>query len=79
MSDDTARFQVNHAQAERGRQAREHFEDSSSLLAPAVRNIDRSVEFLDLVTACHSFIAAHFFGTPGDPDLGVPPASSKPL
>jgi hypothetical protein len=22
---------------------------------------------------------AHFFGTPGDPDLGVPPASSKRL
>jgi hypothetical protein len=57
MSDDTARHQVNHAQVERGRQAREHFEDTSPV-APAVRNIDRTVEFLDLVTACHSFVAA---------------------
>jgi hypothetical protein len=57
MSDDTARHQVNHAQVERGRQAREHFEETSPV-APAVRNIDRSVEFLDLVTACHAFVAA---------------------
>lgn len=57
MSDDTARFQVNHAQAERSRQARDHFEDTSPV-APAVKKIDRTVEFLDLVTACHSFAAA---------------------
>ncbi len=57
MSDDTARFQVNHAQNERSRQAREDFERTSPV-APAVRAIDRSVEFLDLVTACHSFAAA---------------------
>lgn len=57
MSDDTARHQVNHAQVERGRQAREHFEDTNPV-APAVKNIDRSVEFLDLVTACHAFVAA---------------------
>lgn len=57
MSDDTARHQVNHAQAERDQQAREHFEDTSPV-APAVRSIDRSVELLDLVTACHSFVAA---------------------
>ncbi|MBD0695795.1 DUF6192 family protein [Streptomyces sp. CBMA123] len=57
MADDTARHQVNHAQVERGRQAREHFEENSPL-APAVRNIDRTVEFLDLVTACHAFVAA---------------------
>lgn len=57
MSDDTARHQVNHAQVERGRQAREHFEETSPV-APAIRNIDRSVEFLDLVTACHAFVAA---------------------
>ncbi|MEU1785104.1 DUF6192 family protein [Streptomyces sparsogenes] len=53
MSDDIARFQVNHAQVERGRQARDDF-DRTSPVAPAVRAIDRSVEFLDLVTACHS-------------------------
>ena len=64
MSDDTARFQVNHAQSERGRQAREHFVDTSPV-APAVRHIDRTVEFLDLVTACHSFVAAAGRAVPG--------------
>lgn len=64
MSDDTARHQVNHAQVERGRQAREHFEDSSPV-APAVRHLDRTVEFLDLVTACHSFVAAAGRAVPG--------------
>ncbi|MER8225407.1 DUF6192 family protein [Streptomyces sp. NPDC094143] len=64
MSDDTARFQLNHAQTERGRQAREHFEDTSPI-APTVRHIDRSVEFLDLVTACHSFVAAAGRTVPG--------------
>ncbi|WDV49328.1 DUF6192 family protein [Streptomyces coeruleorubidus] len=57
MSDDTARFQVNHAQNERNRQSREDF-DRTSPVAPAVRNIERSMEFLDLVTAFHSFVAA---------------------
>jgi hypothetical protein len=71
MSDDTARFQVNHAQARRGRQARENFEDTSPV-APAVRNIDRTVEFLDLVTACHAFVAAAGRTVPGlrDKQLG---------
>ncbi|MEJ8662226.1 DUF6192 family protein [Streptomyces halotolerans] len=64
MSDDTARFQVNHAQAERGRQARDHF-DRTSPVAPTVRQIDRTVEFLDLVTACHSFVAAAGRVVPG--------------
>jgi len=64
MSDDTARFQVNHAQNERSRQAREDF-DRTSPVAPAVRKIDRSVEFLDLVTACHSFVAAAGRAVPG--------------
>nr|WP_241672359.1 DUF6192 family protein [Streptomyces sp. IB2014 016-6] len=64
MSDDTARFQVNHAQNERGRQAREHFEDTSPV-APAVRHIDRTVELLDLVTACHAFVAASGRTVPG--------------
>ncbi|MFE9374729.1 DUF6192 family protein [Streptomyces sp. NPDC006711] len=71
MSDDTARHQVNHAQVERGRQAREHFEETSPV-APAIRNIDRSVEFLDLVTACHAFVAAAGRVVPGmrDRQLG---------
>ncbi|AQW48382.1 hypothetical protein SHXM_01845 [Streptomyces hygroscopicus] len=68
---DTARQQVNHAQVERGRQAREHFEETSPV-APAIRNIDRSVEFLDLVTACHAFVAASGRVVPGlrDRQLG---------
>lgn len=57
MSDETARFQVNHAQNERHRQARKDF-DRTSPVAPAVRHIERSMEFLDLVTAFHSFVAA---------------------
>ncbi len=71
MSDDTARFQVNRAQAERGRQAREDF-DRTSPVAPAVRQIDRTVKFLDLVTACHSFVAAAGRVVPGlrDRQLG---------
>jgi hypothetical protein len=71
MSDDTARHQVNHAQVERGRQAREHFEETSPV-APTVKNIDRSVEFLDLVTACHAFVAAAGRVVPGmrDRQLG---------
>lgn len=64
MSDDTVRFQVNHAQAERSRQARHQFEDTSPV-APVVRHIDRTVEFLDLVTACHSFVAAAGRAVPG--------------
>ncbi|MET9648577.1 DUF6192 family protein [Streptomyces syringium] len=64
MSDDTARFQVNHAQTERSRQARDYF-DRTSPVAPAVRHIDRTVEFLDLVTACHSFVAAVGRTVPG--------------
>ncbi|MEV7272477.1 DUF6192 family protein [Streptomyces bacillaris] len=64
MSDDTARHQVNHAQIERGRQAREHFEDTNPA-AEAVRSIDRSVEFLDLVTACHAFVATSGRVVPG--------------
>ncbi|MDW6066361.1 DUF6192 family protein [Streptomyces sp. FXJ1.4098] len=48
MLDDTARHQVNHAQVERGQQAREHSVQTSPV-APAVRDIDRSVEYLDLV------------------------------
>lgn len=64
MSDDTARFQVNLAQNERNRQAREDFERTSPV-APAVRHIDRTAEFLDLVTACHSFVAAAGRTVPG--------------
>ncbi|MFI5766694.1 DUF6192 family protein [Streptomyces sp. NPDC051563] len=64
MSDDRARHEVNHAQVERGRQAREHFERTSPV-APAVRHIERTMEFMDLVTACHSFVAAAGRAVPG--------------
>lgn len=64
MSDETARFQVNQAQNERSRQAHEYF-DNTSPVAPAVRHIDRTVEFLELVTACHSFVAAAGRTVPG--------------
>jgi len=42
----------------------EDFERTSPV-APAVRRIDRTVEFLDLVTACHSFVAAAGRTVPG--------------
>jgi hypothetical protein len=64
MGDDTARHQVNRAQVERGQQAREDVERNSPV-APAIRAIDRSVEFLDLVTACHAFVAAAGRVVPG--------------
>lgn len=64
MADNVARHQVNHAQVERGRQAREHFEETSPV-APVVKKLDRTVEFLDLVTACHAFVAAAGRAVPG--------------
>ncbi|WP_337819384.1 DUF6192 family protein [Streptomyces werraensis] len=64
ISDDTVRFQVNRAQVERSRLAREHLEDTSPV-APAVRQIDRTMELLDRVTACHSFVAAAGRTVPG--------------
>lgn len=48
-----------------------HF-DRTSPVAPVVRQIDRTVEFLDLVSACHSFVAAAGRTVPGlrDRQLG---------
>lgn len=72
MADDTARHQVNHAQAERSRQAREDFERSDHPAAPVVKRLDQSIEFLDLLTACHAFVAAAGRIVPGlrDRQLG---------
>lgn len=72
MADDTARHQVNHAQAERGRQAREEFERSDHPAAPVVKRLDQTIEFLDLLTACHAFVAAAGRIVPGlrDRQLG---------
>jgi hypothetical protein len=57
-------------QVECGQQAREDFERNSPG-APAIRAIDRSVEFLDLVTACHAFVAASGRVVPGLRDRQV--------
>ncbi|WP_393073444.1 DUF6192 family protein [Streptomyces sp. LN704] len=64
MGDDRARQSVNHAQVERGRQAREEFERSSEL-APTIRHFERTAEFLDLVGACHAFVATTNRTVPG--------------
>ncbi|MFE6618245.1 DUF6192 family protein [Streptomyces sp. NPDC057740] len=45
------------------RQAREDF-DRTCPVAPAVRHIERSREFLDLVTAFRSFVAGRWRGHP---------------
>ncbi|MEJ8643640.1 DUF6192 family protein [Streptomyces sp. MS1.HAVA.3] len=57
MADDRARHEVNHAQVERGRHAREYFVRTSPV-APAVRRIARTMEFVALVAACHPFVAS---------------------
>jgi len=64
MGDDRARQSVNHAQVERGRQAREEYERTSEL-APAIRHFERTAEFLDLVGACHAFVATTNRVVPG--------------
>ncbi|QCX82397.1 hypothetical protein C9F11_44095 (plasmid) [Streptomyces sp. YIM 121038] len=64
MSDDGARQQVNHAQVERGRQARAEFEQTHEL-APVVKHFERTAEFLDLITACHAFVAKAGRTVPG--------------
>ncbi|MFD9636835.1 DUF6192 family protein, partial [Streptomyces violascens] len=64
MGDDRARNSVNHAQVERGRQAREEYERTSEL-APVIRHFERTAEFLDLVGACHTFVATTNRVVPG--------------
>ncbi|MEU2685952.1 DUF6192 family protein [Streptomyces hygroscopicus] len=59
--DDTARHLFNKAQSDRWRQDEEtepvpgRPEDP---VAPVVRHLDRTIEFLDLIGACHKFVAA---------------------
>ncbi|WP_347178675.1 DUF6192 family protein [Streptomyces iconiensis] len=71
MSDDIARHQVNRDQVERGQQAREDFGENHPV-TPAIRAIDRSMEFLDLVTAFHVFVVSSGRIVPGlrDRQLG---------
>nr|WP_306334752.1 DUF6192 family protein [Streptomyces sp. KL118A] len=64
MSDDRARQQVNHAKVERGRQAREDFEEPHEL-APILKRFERTAEFLDLITARHAFVAKAGRTVPG--------------
>lgn len=62
-NDDTARHLFNKAQNERWQQAEQARQEpvpgqEESPLAPVVRSIDRTLEFLDLVAACHKFVAS---------------------
>ncbi|MFI1203519.1 DUF6192 family protein [Streptomyces sp. NPDC020883] len=60
--DRTARHLFNTAQNDRWKQAEESVTDpvvpGGDPVAPAVRAIDRTLEFLDLVGACHKFLAS---------------------
>ncbi|MFF3431764.1 DUF6192 family protein [Streptomyces sp. NPDC002602] len=67
MSDDRARHEVSHAQVERGRQAREHFEGTSPV-APAVRHVERTH---------HRRGGADAAGRPVQDGFGAPPAGLK--
>ncbi|MGA5448915.1 DUF6192 family protein [Streptomyces umbrinus] len=54
-ADDTARRNVNRAQADRSRQQADAFRRESPV-APAVRKIERTEEFVDLLGAFHRFV-----------------------
>ncbi|MCC9738343.1 DUF6192 family protein [Streptomyces sp. MNU89] len=60
--DDTARHLFNKAQSHRAVQAEKNAEapvpGQENPVAPAVRAIDRTLEFLDLVGACHKFVSS---------------------
>jgi hypothetical protein len=53
MRDDTARFLVNRAQFDNSNEAHERIRERT----PAVRQIEHTVEYLDLVGSCHSHVA----------------------
>ncbi|HEY9327039.1 MAG TPA: DUF6192 family protein [Streptomyces sp.] len=53
MRDDTARFLVNRAQFDNSAQVRETIRERT----PAVRKIEHTIEYLDLVGSCHQFVA----------------------
>lgn len=54
MRDDDTRFTVNRAQFDNSEQAREQIRDR----VPAVRKIEHTVEYLDLVGSCHQYVAS---------------------
>ena len=53
MRDDGARFQVNRAQFDNSERTRETIRERT----PAVRRIEHTMEYLDLVGSCHQFVA----------------------
>lgn len=61
--DDAARHLFNRAQTDRWRQQDEQDEDEpvpspqESPVTPVIRHLDRQIEFLDLIGACHKFVA----------------------
>ncbi|MEU8548916.1 DUF6192 family protein [Streptomyces roseoverticillatus] len=57
VADDTARHAVNRAQTDRSQQQADAFRQEAPA-GRAVRKIERTEEFLDLVGACHHFVAA---------------------
>ncbi|MEV0221232.1 DUF6192 family protein [Streptomyces sp. NPDC050704] len=57
VADDTARHAVNRAQTDRSRQQAGAFRRQTPA-GRTVRRIERTQEFLDLVGACHHFVAA---------------------
>ncbi|MDF9816691.1 DUF6192 family protein [Streptomyces sp. SPB162] len=54
MKDDTARNSVNRAQFDNSEQARDDLRERM----PAVRQIEHTIEYLDLVGSCHSYVAS---------------------
>ncbi|MEV0254732.1 DUF6192 family protein [Streptomyces sp. NPDC050732] len=54
MRDDTARFLVNRAQFDNSAETREEIRERT----PAVRKIEHTMEYLDLVGSCHQYVAA---------------------
>ncbi|WP_406480415.1 DUF6192 family protein [Streptomyces sp. NBC_01615] len=57
VADDTARHAVNRAQTDRSQQQADAFRRQTPA-GRAVRKIERTEEFLDLVGACHRFVSA---------------------
>ncbi|MGP4085565.1 DUF6192 family protein [Streptomyces sp. KR55] len=57
MADDTTRFLVNEAQQQNDEEAREAFHRDSPV-APTVRGLQRSIEFIELVGAFHALVTA---------------------
>lgn len=54
MRDETARFQVNRAQFDNSAKVRETIRERT----PVVRKIEHTMEYIDLVGSCHSYVAS---------------------